>query len=127
MLTDEQRDVLYHEGTERPFTSPLLHEHREGTYACAGCGQPLFASAMKFESGTGWPSFFDVLADAVDFREDRNLGLPRTEYHCRRCGGHQGHVFQDGPPPTGMRYCNNGLTLQFIPEALLGKAECPIQ
>lgn len=116
LLTEDQYEVLRREGTERPWTSPLNAEKRRGTYACAGCGQPLFTSEMKYDSGTGWPSFYDVLAGAVATRLDFKLVLPRTEYHCSRCGGHQGHVFKDGPPPTGLRYCNNGVALTFTPE-----------
>ena len=98
--------VLRHEGTERPFTSPLNNEKRKGTFACAGCDLPLFASDTKFESGTGWPSFYKPLPNAVAESSDRSLIVPRTEVHCRRCGGHLGHVFNDGPPPMGLRYCN---------------------
>ncbi len=107
--------VLRSEGTERPFTSPLNEEKREGIYACAGCGLALFKSDMKFDSGTGWPSFFDVIEGHVGTKKDFKLILPRTEYHCARCGGHQGHVFNDGPAPTGLRYCNNGVAIKFIP------------
>lgn len=115
-LSPEAFAVLRQEGTERPYTSPLNDEHREGLYVCAGCALPLFPSAFRFESGTGWPSFFDVIADHIETKTDTKLLVPRTEYHCRRCGGHQGHVFNDGPPPTGLRYCNNGVALRFIPE-----------
>ncbi|MBF0295190.1 MAG: peptide-methionine (S)-S-oxide reductase MsrA [Magnetococcales bacterium] len=111
----ERERILRQEGTEPPFSSPLNQEKREGVYVCAGCGQALFDSSMKFDSGTGWPSFFAVLPDRVATRQDFRLLMPRTEYHCARCGGHQGHVFADGPAPTGMRYCNNGLALRFIP------------
>jgi peptide-methionine (R)-S-oxide reductase len=107
-------DVLRHEGTEHPFTSPLNNEKHAGTFACAGCGLPLFPSKYKFDSGTGWPSFFDVIPGHVETRTDYKLVLPRTEYHCARCGGHQGHVFEDGPKPTGLRYCNNGVALKFV-------------
>lgn len=107
--------VLFEEATERPRSSPLDTEKRAGTYVCAACYLPLFKSEQKFDSGTGWPSFFDVLPDAVEKHRDFKLILPRTEYHCARCGGHQGHVFNDGPKPTGLRYCNNGVALQFVP------------
>ena len=116
LLTDAQFDVLRKEGTERPWTSPLNDEKRSGVYVCAGCEQPLFTSAQKYDSGTGWPSFFDVIDGAVGTKRDYKLFLPRTEYHCSRCGGHQGHVFKDGPAPTNLRYCNNGVALKFIPE-----------
>ena len=107
--------ILREEGTERAFTSPLLKEKRKGTYVCAGCGLPLFSSAAKFDSGTGWPSFWKSLPNAVAYRRDMSLGMVRTEEHCRRCGGHLGHVFDDGPPPTGKRHCINGLSLNFRP------------
>lgn len=116
-LTPEQYNVLRQEGTERPGSSPLNHEKRRGRFHCAGCELPLFASSMKYESGTGWPSFFTSLLGAVQTKRDFHLVLPRTEYHCARCGGHQGHVFDDGPQPTGQRYCNNGVALTFVPEA----------
>jgi peptide-methionine (R)-S-oxide reductase len=106
-------DVLRHEGTERPWSSPLNAEKRAGHYACAGCGLALFSASAKFDSGTGWPSFFTPLPEAIATRTDYKLILPRTEYHCARCGGHQGHVFSDGPRPTGQRYCNNGVALRF--------------
>jgi peptide-methionine (R)-S-oxide reductase len=109
--------VLRQESTERPHSSPLNQEKRAGTYQCAGCELPLFSSQSKFESGTGWPSFFQPLPDAVGTRTDYKLIVPRTEYHCARCGGHQGHVFSDGPRPTGKRYCNNGVALRFVAEA----------
>ncbi|MBP8924802.1 MAG: peptide-methionine (R)-S-oxide reductase MsrB [Pseudomonadales bacterium] len=107
-------EVLFEEATEPARSSPLNKEKRAGTFVCAACYLPLFDSDKKYESGTGWPSFFDVRADAIGKRTDFRMILPRTEYHCARCGGHQGHVFKDGPPPTGLRYCNNGLALQFI-------------
>jgi peptide-methionine (R)-S-oxide reductase len=107
--------ILREEGTEVAFTSPLLKEHRKGTYACAGCALPLFSSAAKYDSGTGWPSFKKALSNAVAYRRDRTLGMVRTEEHCRRCGGHLGHLFDDGPPPLGKRHCINGLSLTFRP------------
>lgn len=114
-LTPAQFYILRKEGTEEPHTSPLYTEKRAGTYVCAGCQLPLFTSDMKFDSGTGWPSFYTTLPDAVSTKDDYAAFFPRTEYHCARCGGHQGHVFEDGPKPTGLRYCNNGLALEFIP------------
>jgi peptide-methionine (R)-S-oxide reductase len=107
--------VLFKDGTERAGSSPLNDENRAGTYVCFACNLPLFKSELKFDSGTGWPSFFDVIPDAVETRRDFSMIWPRTEYHCARCDGHQGHLFKDGPQPTGLRYCNNGVALQFIP------------
>ena len=114
-LTPEQYAILRKEGTERPFTSPLLHEERKGTFACAGCGSDLFASSTKFDSGTGWPSFWAPLDHAVDEHADHSWGMTRTAVTCHRCDGHLGHVFDDGPKPTGLRYCMNGLALTFKP------------
>jgi peptide-methionine (R)-S-oxide reductase len=114
-LTPEQFRVLRQHGTERPGTSPLNHEKRHGRFKCAGCGQPLFASETKFESGTGWPSFFEPLENAVGTSSDDSLFMTRTEVHCANCGGHLGHVFPDGPRPTGLRFCMNGVALQFDP------------
>lgn len=116
LLPPDAYAVLFEEGTERPGTSPLNHEKRAGTFVCAACHLPLFRSTAKYESGTGWPSFFEPLPGALATRRDFKLILPRTEYHCARCGGHQGHVFGDGPRPTGQRYCNNGVALHFVPE-----------
>jgi len=113
-LEPRQYRVLREEGTEPPGSSPLNAEKRPGVFACAGCGQPLFTSAMKFESGTGWPSFFTTIPGAVATKRDFKMILPRTEYHCSRCGGHHGHLFNDGPAPTGQRYCNNGVALRFV-------------
>lgn len=107
-------DVLRREGTERSGTSPLNDEKRAGVFLCAGCDLPLFTSAMKYESGTGWPSFFTAIPGAFETKRDFKLILPRTEYHCVRCGGHHGHVFRDGPAPTGERWCNNGVALRFV-------------
>lgn len=115
-LSAEAFRVLRREGTEPPFSSPLNGEKRQGTFHCAGCDLPLFSSTTKYDSGTGWPSFWQPLPKAVLTRLDFKLIVPRREYHCRRCGGHQGHVFRDGPRPTGQRYCNNGVALRFRPE-----------
>jgi peptide-methionine (R)-S-oxide reductase len=107
--------VLRREDTERPYTSPLNGEKRKGTFVCAGCNQRLFASGTKFESGTGWPSFYAPMASGIGTKTDYKIGMPRTEVHCARCGGHLGHVFNDGPKPTGKRYCMNGVAMKFIP------------
>ncbi len=128
LSTDEWRkrlspaafNVMREEGTERAGSSPLDHEKREGVFSCAGCDLPLFTSAMKFDSRTGWPSFFTIIPDVFGTKTDYFLIYPRTEYHCRRCGGHHGHIFKDGPAPTGLRYCNNGVALKFLPKE--GKA-----
>ena len=114
-LGPERYRILREAGTERPYSSPLNKEHRRGTFACAGCGLPLFSSTTKFDSGTGWPSFFRPLPNAIATRADHSLLMERTEVLCRRCGGHLGHVFDDGPRPTGLRYCMNGLALRFRP------------
>ncbi len=116
ILTPEQFQVLRRGGTEPPGSSPLLHEKRAGEYVCAGCGLALFTSDMKYDSGTGWPSFYTTIPGRVGTKLDFKIILPRTEYHCVRCGGHQGHVFDDGPPPTGKRWCNNGVALRFVPK-----------
>jgi peptide-methionine (R)-S-oxide reductase len=116
-LTPAAYAVLRHQGTEPPFTSPLNREKRSGTFLCAGCGQALFASSDKFDSGTGWPSFVRPLAGAVGIETDESHGMVRTEVHCARCGGHLGHVFEDGPRPTGERYCMNGVALDFMPNS----------
>ncbi len=112
-LSDEEYYVLRKEGTERPGSSILNDEKRKGIYQCAGCDLPLFSSDMKFDSGTGWPSFFDYLPNSLEFKTDFKLVIPRKEYHCAKCNGHHGHVFKDGPEPTGLRYCNNGIALNF--------------
>lgn len=114
-LGDNEFRVLRKEATEPAFTSPLNGEHREGVFVCAGCGAELFRSESKYDSGTGWPSFYDSMPGAVETKRDFRLFVPRTEYHCAQCGGHQGHVFGDGPAPTGLRYCNNGVALRFRP------------
>jgi peptide-methionine (R)-S-oxide reductase len=116
-LTSEQHRVLREHGTERAGTSPLNDEHRAGRFRCAGCGQELFDASTKFDSGSGWPSFFRPLEGSVGTSEDRSLFMRRTEVHCSRCGGHLGHVFPDGPAPTGLRYCMNGVSLKFEPAA----------
>jgi peptide-methionine (R)-S-oxide reductase len=115
LLSQESHAVLFREATEPPGSSELNQEKREGTFICAACNLPLFEASTKYESGTGWPSFFDAIPGRVGTKTDFKLILPRTEYHCARCGGHQGHVFKDGPQPTGQRYCNNGVALRFVP------------
>lgn len=117
LLTPEQFSILREEATERPGSSALLNEHRKGTFSCAGCDQALFASETKFESGTGWPSFWAPIDNAVATTQDTSLGMVRVEAHCSRCGGHLGHVFDDGPQPTGLRYCMNGFAMTFAPAA----------
>ena len=117
ILPSDRFAILFEEGTERPGSSPLNYEKRAGLYVCAACRLPLFRSQEKFESGTGWPSFTEPIPGSVGTRADLNLVWPRMEYHCGRCGGHQGHVFDDGPAPTGQRWCNNGLALEFVLEA----------
>jgi peptide-methionine (R)-S-oxide reductase len=114
LLDENQYRVLFEEATERPWSSALNAEKRDGTYICAACYLPLFTSQTKFDSGTGWPSFYQAIESNVGTSRDWKLVLPRTEYHCARCGGHQGHVFKDGPKPTGERWCNNGVALQFV-------------
>ena len=115
IVSAEAYRILFEAGTEPRYSSPLLKESRAGTFICAACRLPLFPSKTKYESGTGWPSFWAPLEGRVETKKDMKLGYPRTEYHCARCGGHQGHVFDDGPEPTGLRYCNNGLALAFVP------------
>lgn len=117
ILSPAAYDVLREAGTEPPFTSPLLHEERTGIFNCAGCALPLYSSATKYDSGTGWPSFWDHLPGAIGTSYDTSFGMDRTEVHCSRCGGHLGHVFPDGPEPTGLRYCMNGVALTFTPAA----------
>ena len=113
-LTEEQKNILFKEATEPPGSSQLNYEKREGDYCCAGCGTKLFESKTKYESGSGWPSFFQSLPNVFETKIDNLIGAPRTEYHCKKCSGHHGHIFDDGPKPTGKRYCNNGLCLVFI-------------
>ena len=115
-LRPEEYDVLIKDGTERPNSSVLNDEKRDGEYLCVGCDSKLFTSDMKFDSGTGWPSFFDYIPGSLEFKTDFKIVIPRKEYHCASCGGHHGHVFKDGPKPTGLRYCNNGIVLKFIPK-----------
>lgn len=115
-LNDKQYNVLRDEGTEPSWSSPLNNEKRKGVYKCVGCDLELFTSEMKFDSGSGWPSFYTSIKGALETKKDWKLFVPRTEYHCARCGGHQGHVFEDGPKPTGQRWCNNGIALKFTPE-----------
>ena len=116
LLSADQYAVLFKAATEPPGSSPLNQEKRAGKFVCAACHLPLFESSSKYESSTGWPSFFAPIEDRLGTKKDFKMILPRTEYHCARCGGHQGHVFKDGPPPTGERYCNNGVALRFVPE-----------
>ena len=115
-LSKLQKQILLEEGTEPPGSSPLNYEKREGYYLCAGCGTKLFESTKKYESGSGWPSFFESLPNVFETKIDTIIGSPRTEYHCKKCGGHHGHLFNDGPKPSGKRFCNNGLCLVFVPK-----------
>ena len=115
-LNEEQKSVLFDEGTEHAGTSKLNQEKREGSFHCANCGEQIFASSTKYESGSGWPSFYQSLPDVFETKTDHHLGYARTEYHCKKCGGHHGHIFEDGPKPTGKRYCNNGICLVFKPK-----------
>ena len=115
-LTDEQKNILFKEATESPGTSPLNYEKRLGDYCCVGCDTKLFESSKKYDSGSGWPSFFESLPDVFETKTDYNIGYVRTEYHCKKCKGHHGHIFDDGPKPTGKRYCNNGACLIFKPK-----------
>ena len=123
MLTPEEYAILREKGTEAPFTSEFVHEKADGTYGCKVCGNPLFDSTAKFDSGTGWPSFYKPLDNAIGTTSDRTFGMLRTEVHCRRCGGHLGHVFNDGPRPTGLRYCMNGAAMVFVPDATDGTSD----
>lgn len=116
LLPPDRYAVLFEEATERPFSSALNDEKRRGVFVCAACHLPLFESRTKYESGSGWPSFFQPIPGRLETKRDDKLSVPRTEHHCARCGAHQGHVFEDGPPPTGLRYCNNGLAVVFVPE-----------
>jgi len=116
-LTAEQKSILFEEATEPPGSSPLINEKGEGSYHCVGCGTKLFNSKSKYESGSGWPSFFESVRGVFDTKTDNHLGYIRTEYHCKKCGGHHGHIFEDGPEPTGKRYCNNGVCLIFKPKS----------
>ncbi len=116
VLSPEQYRVLRQHGTEPPWSHPYNVEHRDGVFVCAGCGAPLFSSSAKFDSGSGWPSYYTPIGDSVETSVDRSHGMVRTEVHCKRCGGHLGHVFDDGPAPTGLRYCTNGTSLRFEPE-----------